>query len=239
MLIAALEREAAAFCAVLGTAELTAQVSTCPGWDLTELAAHLAGTHRWARNAVVDGVLRRDPTPPLPDRSAVLDWYRSSADGLLDALRQSADDAPCPTFLSPDGTAAFWLRRQVHELAVHRYDAELAAGRDPVLDGEVSADGISEVLQVFLPRMRARGLLGDLPATVGLKRTDGPEMWLLGDDDDGDDGGDDDGPAAVVSATAQVLLLVLWKRIELDAAPAFVDGDADAARAVLSAALTP
>lgn len=228
-LLDALGQEADAFRTVLETADLAAPVAGCPGWDLTELAAHLAGTHRWARNAVVEGELRRDPTPPLIDRAVVVGWYRSSADGLLDALRETPGDAVCPTFLSSDGTVAFWLRRQAHELAVHRYDAERAADRQPVLDSELSADGVSEVLEVFLPRMRARGLLGALPAALVLRRTDGPGAWTLGDGL----------PAAAVSASAQVLLLLLWKRLALEDATATVDGDADVARAVLASALTP
>jgi uncharacterized protein (TIGR03083 family) len=226
VLLAALAREAEAFCAVLETADLSAPVQHCPGWDLVELTAHVAGVHRWARNAVAGGELRRDPTPELPDRAAVVEWYRSSADALLHALRTAPDDRPCPSFLTPDSTAAFWLRRQVHELSVHRYDAQLTAGLSPQLDSTVAADGISEVLEVFLPRMRQRGLLGDLPGTIVLQQVDGPGSWTLGDGT----------PSATVHASAQDLLLALWKRRPLDG---HIDGDAATARAVLACALTP
>lgn len=229
MLLQALEREAAAFTAVLEVADLSTPVAACPGWDLTELSAHLAGTHRWSRQAVADGVMGREPTPALADRSAVVAWYASSAAELLDTLRAAPDDAPCPTFLSPQGTARFWLRRQVHELAVHRYDAESAAGRQPVLDSELCADGIGEVLEVFLPRMRARGLLGDLPASVLLRLTDGTQSWALGDGS----------PVASVTADACDLLLLLWKRRDLEGSGVRVQGDAKAAAAVLASALTP
>lgn len=225
VLLEALAAEAIAFRAVLETADLSARVEHCPEWDLAELAAHLAGVHRWARNAVADGELRRDPTPGLPGRPAVVEWYRSSADALLQALRAAPVDAPCPSFLTPDSTAGFWLRRQVHELVVHRYDAELAADLSPRLDSTVAADGIAEVLEVFLPRMRQRGLLGDLPATITLQQSDGPGSWTVGDGT----------PSATVHGSAGDLLLMLWKRRPFDAQ---VDGDAVAARAVLSCALT-
>lgn len=226
-LLDALAGEAQAFRAVLETADLSAPIEHCPDWDLVELAAHLAGVHRWARNAVADGELHRDPTPQLPDRAAVVDWYRSSAEALLQALRTAPLDAPCPSFLSPDSTVAFWLRRQLHELVVHRYDAQLAAGLTPQLHSAVAADGVSEVLEVFLPRMRQRGLLGELPATITLQQSDGPGTWTLGDGT----------PSATVQASAGDLLLLLWKRQQLDGQQ--VDGDAAAVRAVLACALTP
>jgi uncharacterized protein (TIGR03083 family) len=226
LLLATLAQEAAAFCAVLETADLAAPVQHCPGWDLVELTAHVAGVHRWARNAVADGELRRDPTPELPDRPAVVGWYRSSAELLLQALREAPGDRPCPSFLTPDDTAGFWLRRQVHEIAVHRYDAQLAAGLSPRLDSAVAADGVSEVLEVFLPRMRQRGLLGELPGTIALQQSDGPGTWTLGDGT----------PSATVHAPAEDLLLGLWKRRPLEGR---IDGDADTARAVLACALTP
>jgi uncharacterized protein (TIGR03083 family) len=226
VLLDTLAREAGAFCAVLETADLSASVQHCPGWDLVELTAHVAGVHRWARNAVADGELRRDPTPELPDRATVVAWYRASADVLLQALRAAADDRPCPSFLTRDSTAGFWLRRQVHEIVVHRYDAQLAAGLTPQLGSAVAADGVSEVLEVFLPRMRQRGLLGDLPSTVVLQQTDGPGRWTLGDGT----------PSATVHARAEDLLLGLWKRRPLDG---HIEGDADAVRAVLACALTP
>lgn len=216
-----LARETDAFTAVLREADLATPVAHCPGWDLAELAAHLAGTHRWAANAVA-GDLRRDETPPLPDRAAVVGHYRRSADRLLDVLRATPPDASCPTFLGPR-PSAWWRRRQAHETAVHRWDAEHATGRAPVLDEQLSADGVDEVLQVFVPRMRERGLLGELPSAVALEHPAG--RVVVGD-----------GPiVATVRADAATLLLVLWQRLPVDV----LDGDVAAARPVLEQRLTP
>lgn len=226
-LLAAVEREAAAFTAVLETADLAAPVPACPDWDLTELAAHLAGTHRWARNAVVDGELRRDPTPSLDRRETVVAWYRDSADRLLAALRGTPAGTPCPSFAGPVSTVDFWVRRQAHELAVHRHDAEQAAGTPAPLEPELSADGIAEVLEVMVPRMRQRGVLGPLPAAVRLEQSDGEGHWVVGDGE----------PVATARAEAAALLLLLWGRAGLDDVE--LSGDVAAARAVLSAPLTP
>lgn len=216
-----LRREADGFTAVLQDADLSAPVEHCPGWDLVGLTAHLAGTHRWAANAV-EGELRREPAPPLPDRTAVVAHYRDSADRLVDVLRSTPPDAACPSFLGPRH-AAWWSRRQAHELAVHRWDAEHAAGRLPGLDEQLSADGVAEVAEVFVPRMRERGLLGELPQAVALEHPGG--RVVVGE-----------GPVvATVRGDAGTLLLVLWQRLPVDA----LDGDVDAARAVLEQRLTP
>lgn len=224
-LLDALAREADAYTAVVGTADLAAPVEACPGWDLRELTAHVAGTHQWAAGAVELGELRQVPTPPLSDRAAVVDWYRTSADRLLDVLTRTPADAPAPSFTSPNGTASFWLRRQVHELGVHRWDAEHAGGITPVLDEDVAADGVAEVLEVFVPRMRQRGLLGALPHTVALEHPSG--RAVVGDG----------APVATARGAASTLLLVLWKRLPVDALE--LTGDADAARVVLNLPLTP
>lgn len=225
-LLDALSRETTAFRTVLETAELATTVATCPGWDLTALAAHLAGVHRWARNAVVDGELRRDPTPSLTDRADVVAGYADSAQRLLTALQDVPAGTPCPAFMGP-ATVDFWLRRQVHETAVHRYDAELAAEWQPVLDTALSADGVSEVLELFVPRQIALGRLTGLPATLALAADDTGDRWVLGDGE----------PVSAVRADAATLLLLLWGRLGPDDVQ--LSGDLDVARAVLRSPLTP
>ena len=41
-------------------------------------------------------------------------------------------------------TVGFWQRRQAHETAMHRVDAQLAAGEVATIDGALAADGIDE-----------------------------------------------------------------------------------------------
>ena len=49
-----------------------------------------------------------------------------------------------------DKTAGFVLRRMAHETAVHRLDAERAAGREHTIDADLASDGIDEFLFEFL-----------------------------------------------------------------------------------------
>ena len=73
-------------------------------------------------------------------------------------------------------TAAFWFRRQAHETAVHRWDAQRAATPSSVdpIDATLAADGVDEWLEVFVPRFLARtGVPDDLVgATLHLHCTD-------------------------------------------------------------------
>lgn len=226
-LLEALARETAAFAAGLRAADLHTPVTACPGWDVRALAAHLAGVHRWARNAVVDGEMREDPTPPLDDRGAVVAWYEGSAALLRSALQAAPAGTACPGFGPRPRTVDFWVRRQPHETAVHRWDLGQALGHAAVLDPELSADGVDEVVTLMLPRQLHLGRCAALPAAVAMERTDGPERWVVGDGP----------PAATVRAPAAELLLLLWRRGSVDDVE--TSGDADLARAVLSLPLAP
>ena len=69
----------------------------------------------------------------------LLFWYAARADALLDLLMgdEVPDDAAVWTF-GPPGTAAFWPRRQAHEVTIHALDVVLAGG-EPVVDALAAA----------------------------------------------------------------------------------------------------
>ena len=80
-----------------------------------------------------------------------VDWYRDQADDMLAALDASQPGDPCWNWTGADFTAAWVLRRQAHEAAVHRWDAEAVAGDPMAIDVDLAVDGIDELLDVFLP----------------------------------------------------------------------------------------
>ena len=47
--------------------------------------------------------------------------------------------------------AQVWARRQAHETAIHRYDAESASGDVNGFDLDFAVDGIDEILVGFAP----------------------------------------------------------------------------------------
>lgn len=224
-LLGALRRDSAAISALLLDADLSARVPACPDWDLRALAVHLGGVHQWSRAALLGLDRRTAATEPGPDVAA---WYRAAAASLVEALAQTPDDAPCWTFGDPP-TARFWLRRQAHETAVHRWDAESAVGAPAPLDPDLAADGLDELLEVFLPRQVALGRCPQPPHAVALESAD--RRWVVGPG----------APRSRVRGSAPDLLLLLWGRRPLDdrAAALAVEGDPDAVDALLALPLAP
>ena len=224
--LAHLRADCDAVLAVLAVADLTAPVAACPGWDLRALVEHLGCVHRWATEIVRTGVVAGEPTADGAGDLAA--WFAEGAAGLLEALAAADPAAPTWSFTT-DRTAGFWRRRQALETVVHRWDAQRAAGQPEPIDVQLAADGIAEVADLFLPRQLKLGRIGPLPAAVALHPVDTGREVRLGTDE----------PVATVTGAAEVLLLVLWHRVDPADPRLTIDGDADVARSVLALALAP
>ena len=72
----------------------------------------------------------------------------------------------------------FWARRQAHETAIHRVDAESALGRQPTIDGQFAVDGIDELLLGFMSRPRGR-LVADPPVSLAVRAVDAETDWTI------------------------------------------------------------
>ncbi len=203
-----------------------APVAACPGWDVTALVEHVAYIHRWANYAVRNAVAAGpgDVAHPGPDADLAA-WLRSGAATLADDL--AAVDPGAPTWhpFPVERRAWIWARRQAQETAMHRWDAEMATAGASTLDPELAADGITEYIDLAVPRIAQREHVELPTATVSIDCIDvGGATHLLG-------------PAgqptvATLRATAERALLVLMGRAPRSAFE--VVGDADAAEAWLS-----
>jgi hypothetical protein len=108
----------------------------------------------------------------------------------------------------------FWARRQLHETAIHRMDAESATGAIAGVDGVTGRDGIDEMLTGFVTRNRR--LRSDTPKSLHVHSTDIPGDWLLRISEDkphtekvtGEVSAD-----ATLSGTASALYGALWNRL--------------------------
>ena len=165
-----IETQTALLTSRLGHADLTAPVSSCPGWNVGQLLRHLGGGQRWAAAMVRDRAGQRLDDEHFRDLSgyrnedpAVLaPWLSESAAQLAEALRAAGPDSPVDTTPVPDGTAAFYARRFTHETALHRADAMLALGVPYLLDQAVAVDAMDEWMELgsmpfhfdYHPRMR-------------------------------------------------------------------------------------
>ncbi len=179
-----LRGDSAALAAAAAAAGLDAEVPSCPDWTVADLLGHIGRVQHWAaavvgRRATEPLRFRDLPSPPEPAER--LDWARAGARELADTLASVDPATPVWTFVVAGrdaGRAAFWQRRQALEAAVHRYDAQLAAGDPAPVDGALAVDGIDELLTVLAPATFGPRCTG-AGESVHLHCTDRPGEWLL------------------------------------------------------------
>ena len=210
--------------------DLDTPVPTCPEWTMRDLLQHVGDVHRWAAAHVTQrralGI--RDVASvagPLPDDPGLIDWYREGHAALVRTLETADPAMECWTFLPAPSALAFWARRQAHETAIHRADAESPSGRFTPFEPSFAVDGVDELVRGFLVRAGSDAT-GKPTWTRRVRATDTGDEWLARVGDQGlhvlDDGGE---PAdCAVAATASDLQLFLWNR--LPAERVSVEGDA-------------
>jgi uncharacterized protein (TIGR03083 family) len=209
------------FVEVVRAGPLDADVTSCPGWSLDDLAGHLAYIHRWVTQAVETGERPQDrdiarPTATTSDELGT--WVQSGLETLLAALASRDVDAPTWHPFDAPMVLAVWPRRQAQETMIHRWDAEHAVGAVTPLDALIAADGILEFFELIVPRVVARdgrpapkGVLRIECADVGFVCTVGSAGMVdveLGD-------GLVAAPDATIRGDAQDVLLALWRRVPL------------------------
>jgi uncharacterized protein (TIGR03083 family) len=229
------ERSTAFRAAVASAPSLDVPVPTCPGWTLFDLVRHLGeGRRAWAATVAAGpgatGKVVPEDVPAAPrDREALLAWMAESTRELLNALREAGPDRGCwvgwGKSQSPPTCGAV-ARHQVQEIAVHTYDAQVAAGAPRPLPEEVALDGVEEFQFTCCATTSA---WPHEPAVVEYHATEGRSwrLWLSAD------GArvarlPVPGTAAVevdasARGTASDLVLAFYNRVPLDALK--LDGD--------------
>jgi uncharacterized protein (TIGR03083 family) len=221
----AIERESGAFVAAAAGVSGDARVPSCPDWTVDDLVRHVGTVQRWAAGMVEqradEPAWRGDADSPA-ERDALLVWSREGSAALVAVLRATPPDAPMWTFPGL-GEARFWSRRQAHEIALHRVDAQLASGAPDPVDADLACDGIDEFFEVIAP-FRLRDRMAGEGETFHFHRTDGDGEWLVRLTPDGPEierahaKGD-----VAIRGSASDLLLVLRNRAGLDAVEVFGD----------------
>ncbi|MGR3937175.1 maleylpyruvate isomerase family mycothiol-dependent enzyme [Streptomyces sp. BRA346] len=180
-LIDVLDREGHLMADAAGKAGTDARVPTCPEWQVRELLSHTGRVHRWATRYVTEGLTEgmRPGDGPELDGAELVAWFREGHRALVKALTDADPDLECFAFLPAPSPLAFWARRQAHETAIHRVDAESALGADhSPFDPAFAADGIDELLTRFHGRERSRVRM-DTPRTLRLRATDTDDVWTV------------------------------------------------------------
>jgi len=254
--IARLREEGGLLAAAADRAGLDAPVPACPGWRVRDLLKHVGYVHRWAAGYVreqhprwVDRASEEEILAGGPRDDALAGWFRDGHAELVRVLEAASPDMTCWTFLEAPSPLAFWARRQAHETAIHRVDAEQAAAAASAGAGAAgavpagaagaeggggaafapwfAADGIDELIMGFLGRDAKRGSWDGPPGVLGIHADDGmgaSAHWRIVSAPGQFAVARETGPADCdVTGSAAGLYLMLWNRS--DASGLEVRGD--------------
>ncbi|HEY6278599.1 MAG TPA: maleylpyruvate isomerase family mycothiol-dependent enzyme [Streptosporangiaceae bacterium] len=187
-LVGCLQQEGALLAEAAEAAGFAAPVPACPGWQVRDLLKHLGYVHRWAAGYVrdqhtrwVDRLSEEEILSGGPSDDVLAGWFRQGHAELGRVLSAAGPETACWTFLDAPSPVAFWARRQAHETAIHRADAQQAAAAaggaqfadPPDFGPHFATDGIDELIMGFLARAAKRGSWDGPPAVLGLHAEDG------------------------------------------------------------------
>jgi uncharacterized protein (TIGR03083 family) len=234
--ITALRREGEWLADAAERAGLDATVPPCAPWQVKDLLRHTGYVHRWAArhvteclDQILDGPSEEEILRGGADDARLVAWFRDGHAALVQTLATADPAVECATFIAAPSPLAFWARRQAHETAIHRADAESAAGATPEYAPGFAADGIDELITGFGRRRKYQP--GSTTDGVRLRvvATDTGDAWLIEARDSRlQPRRDADGPAeagCTVTGPASGLYLYLWNRADAAAAGVTVTGD--------------
>ena len=169
-----------------------------------------------------------------PADADLVGWFRKG-DEALAALEAAPADLSAGRSCRAPSPLAMWARRQAHETAIHRVDAELAAGVPLTpFRAPFAADGVGELLECFVPR-RSTKLRSEEPTSLVMGCTDEEAAWRL---QIGPEGvrtepvpSAERGADCTVRGSAADLYLALWNRSGPEAL--VLEGDGDVLRLFL------
>jgi len=178
--IADLQRDGLALLDAARAAGLRAPVAACPGWDVSRLVSHTGKVLERTTILVREGL----DAPPgndryvrFPDDESAFDRFADVLDDTVAALAEADPDSSCWNFTGNDLTTRFWVRRMANEVAIHRADAEIAAGALQPVGPERAVDAIDELVTVMLPYSAALKN-PELTGSYHLHCTDTDGEWL-------------------------------------------------------------
>jgi len=229
-LIAGVRREGDRLLRVAADGDLNAPVPTCPGWELRDLVRHIGGIHRWAWQVITTPYTR-----PLagdleviaggwPADADLVNWAKAGLDRIVETLESASPDVAVWSFIPAPSPLAFWARRQAHETAMHRADAEatVIGHIDPYPLG-FALDGLDEMLYGFASRPRSQ-LRSDPPKTLHLHATDGAGEWVATIGPEGTQVTNGHAKAdCAVAGPASDLFLLVWNRRDSSGLQVFGD----------------
>jgi uncharacterized protein (TIGR03083 family) len=223
--VAWVRREGAALAAAARAAGLDATVPQCPPWTVADLLSHQGRIHHWVAGIVAT---RAQAAPAhwsndsAPSGDALYAWFDEGVDAVASALAGCDADTDV-WFWSGEHRAFPWARRMAHETAVHRWDAQSAAGASEPIDATLAVDGVQEFFDVLPLRKGAEHVKGN-GETIHLHCTDTDGEWLVRLVPDGFEVTQEHAKGDVAArGTASDIALFLWGRAGLDVFEIFGD----------------
>jgi uncharacterized protein (TIGR03083 family) len=217
-------------------AGLDATVPPCPPWLVKDLLRHTGYVHRWAARHITECPAEILDGPPGEEMlrggaadDRLLGWFREGHAALVKTLATADPALECATFMAAPSPLAFWARRQAHETAIHRADAESALGATPGYEAEFAADGIDELITGF-GRRRKYQPGADGGGTLRVLAADTGDAWSI-EAREGrlhprrDTAGAAPDASCTVSGPASGVYLYLWNRADAARAGVTVTGD--------------
>jgi uncharacterized protein (TIGR03083 family) len=200
--------------AEVGRLGVDADVPSCEGWTVADVLDHTAHVYLHKVELLRSGA-RPDPWPPpeLADREP-LGLFEEATTALLTELEARDPDAKSVTFWEPELSVGFWYRRMALEIAVHRYDGELAHGVPTGVDEELAVDGIDEALRVMLGGSWWTDFDTAEPLDARIRVTSGGRSWTVTADQRAVSvvEGDSDPVATEIAGRPEDVFLWLWGR---------------------------
>jgi len=232
--IDALRRQGDLLAAAAERSGLDASVPPCAPWQVKDLLRHTGYIHRWAArhitecpDTVLDGPSEADILCGGAADPDLLAWFRSGHAALVETLSSADPGLVCATFMDAPSALAFWARRQAHETAIHRADADSASGVRPDYDPKFAADGIDELIMGFGQRRKYRPS-ADRDGGMLVRATDTGHAWHVGTEDGRIQArrGPDGSASCTVTGPASGIYLFLWHRSDAAQAGVTISGDA-------------
>lgn len=239
--IDALRRQGGLLADAAERAGLGAAVPPCSPWLVKDLLRHIGYIHRWAARHITecpDTVLDGPSEPDILRGGAadedLLAWFRAGHEALVQTLSTADPGLRCATFMDAPSPLAFWARRQAHETAIHRADADSALDIRPGYAPDFAADGIDELIMGFGQRRKYRPP-ADRGGDMEVRTTDTGHAWHVAAEDGriqarrapwgtGEPAAGDQADCTV-AGPASGLYLFLWNRCDAARADVTISGD--------------
>ena len=216
-----------------GRQGLEPDVPPTPGWTVGDVIAHLGQVHRQKTHLVRELMVDEEPdfSAFRPTEGAeLLKWFEEGLHELTSVFSVADPATHVHTWHEADRTVGFWIRRMAHETVIHRVDAELGHGASTPVNPILGADGVEEILEVFMSGYPPWAEVTRSPVVVRLESEGrswqvrflswsgtSPNSGKTFEDEPGIEmEGGDATPDAVVRGPGDALDLFLWGRGSAD-----------------------